>query len=331
MHTHDLGPWRHAHAFGIVDSANERRTALVVGLTAVTMVVEIVAGTVYGSMALLADGWHMGTHVAALSISVFAYRYARRHARDSRFTFGTGKVGVLGGFASAAALAVVAVLIGIESAQRLVTRVPIQFDQAILVAVIGLLVNLVSAFILRGRPSHSHGHDHDVAVHDSHAADHNLRAAYLHVVADALTSVLAIVALISGKFWGYDWLDPVIGIVGGALIARWSYGLLRDTSRILLDSAIDPELIASVRAAIEADSDNKVSDLHVWKVGPNDCAAIVSVVTHYPRPAEHYKELLTHLEGLAHVTVEVHLCASEPLDDAEGEPPGRMPEHGGPA
>jgi len=304
MHTHNLERWQHTHRFTVVDSSNERRTALVVGLTAVTMVVEVVAGLLYGSMALLADGWHMGTHVAALAISVVAYRQARLHADDRHFTFGTGKVGVLGGFASAVALAVVALFMGATSVERFFRPITIQFNHAILVAGIGLAVNLASAFVLGG----SHAHEATEHTGASHHHDHNLRAAYLHVVADALTSLLAIVALLAGKTLGYVWMDPAMGLVGGALIAWWSYGLVRDTSYILLDRVSDPDMLAAVRAAIETGSDDRVSDLHVWRVGPDKFAAIVSIVTDRPLPPEHYKRRLACCEELAHVTVEVHRC-----------------------
>jgi cation diffusion facilitator family transporter len=302
-----MAPWLHSHEFAAVDSGNERRITVVAAVTAVTMVVEIIAGLVCGSMALLADGWHMGTHVAALGISVFAYRYARRHAHDPRFTFGTGKVGVLGGFASAVALAVVALVMAGESVQRFFTRPVIYFDQAIVVAVAGLLVNLVSAALLRSGSAHEHfaGSDH------GHVHDHSLRAAYLHVAADALTSVLAIVALVLAKGLGYVRLDPLMGIVGGGMIARWSYGLLRDTGHILLDAAVERDLLQTMRSAVESGNADRVSDLHVWKVGPSDYAAIVSVVSDDPRPVQHYKELLADIEGLSHISVEVQECLGE--------------------
>lgn len=304
MHTRDLSQWLHCHDFAAVDSHNEGRISVVTALTAVTMVVEIVAGLIYGSMALLADGWHMGTHVAALGISVLAYRYARRHARDPRFTFGTGKVGVLGGFASAIALAVVALLMAGESVQRFLTRPVIHFDQAILVASAGLLVNLISAALLQAQ-THGGGSNHG-QVHD-----HNFRGAYLHVLADALTSVLAIGALTLGKVFGYVWLDPLMGLVGSVLIAAWSYGLLRDTGHILVDAVPDPGMLQSLRSAIESRSTDRVSDLHVWKVGPSDYAAIVSIVSDDPKPVEHYRRLLSHIEGISHLTVEVSRCQEE--------------------
>ena len=325
MHTKNIDPWKHTHEFASVDEGNERRTIVVVALTATMMVVEVAAGFIYGSMALLADGWHMGTHVAALGISAFAYRYARRHAADPCFTFGTGKVSVLGGFASAVALAVVALLMAAESLQRFFTRPAIRFDEAIFVAVVGLAVNLISAVVLgRGfvRANHSHGHSHSPGLpeharshadshgHPEHTHDHNLRAAYLHVIADAFTSVLAIIALTVGKFTGQVWLDPLMGIVGGAMIARWSYGLLRDTGRILLDAPVEKDLLRSVRSAIETGGDDRLSDLHVWKVGPNAYAAVVSVVTAHPQPPDHYRSLLAHLEELSHISVEVQRCST---------------------
>jgi cation diffusion facilitator family transporter len=306
MHTKNIDSWTHSHEFAVVDEGNERRTILVVLLTAATMLIEVVAGLWCNSMALLADGWHMGTHVAALAISVFAYRYARRHASDPRFTFGTGKVGVLGGFASAVSLAVIALLMAAESVERFFSRGTIRFDEAIVVAVFGLAVNVISALVLREGHSRSH-HSHDDS---DHTHDHNLRAAYFHVIADAFTSVLAIVALVVGKLLGHVWLDPLMGLVGGAMIARWSYGLVRDTGRILLDAAVEKELLQSVRSTIEAGNDNRVSDLHVWKVGPNSYAAIVSLVTENPQPPDYYKDLLAHIEGLSHVNVEVYRCSS---------------------
>jgi cation diffusion facilitator family transporter len=296
-------PYGHSHEFSKVDPKNETRTLTVVLLTAVTMVVEIAAGAYYGSMALLADGWHMGTHVLALAIAVFAYRIARRHARNSRFTFGTGKVGVLGGFASATTLAIVALLMVIESVHRLFDQSPIQFNQSILVAAIGLAVNLASALILeRG---HGHAHDHaEHAGHDhSHGHDLNLRAAYIHVVADALTSVLAIVALLAGKYAGLVWMDPLMGLVGAALIGRWSFGLLHDTGAILLDAAIDPKGVAAIREALGPEA--RITDLHVWKVGPDADAAIVSLVTDNPQPIDYYKKKLAGIPKLIHVTIEI--------------------------
>jgi len=309
MHIYNLHKWHHTHQFNIDEGRGERNTWRVILLTLFTMIIEIAAGVAFGSMALLADGWHMGTHVAALGITVFAYGYARRHADDPRYSFGTGKVGVLGGFASAIALALVALLMGVESTQRLFASRSIQFDEAIAVAVLGLVVNLASAFLLHGPDHHTHEHDSD---NEHQHYDHNLRAAYLHVLADAMTSLLAIIALLAGKAFGWIWLDAVMGIVGAIVITRWSYDLLRDTSEILLDSGVDLKTVSAVHSVIELDADNRVSDLHIWRVGPHHLAVIISIVTHYPKSPEHYKELLANFEELAHVAVEVNHCPGEP-------------------
>lgn len=312
MHIHSMDKWRHTHNFVSVHEKGERRTKQVLFLTVVTMVAEVIAGIVFGSMALLADGWHMGTHSAAFAITIFAYQYSKKHAEDRRFTFGTGKVSVLGGFASAVALAVVALVMAIESFLRFFDPRVIRFDEAIAVAVLGLSVNLVSAFLLAGHhdhgPDHHHGNDDD---HEHHH-DHNLRGAYLHVLADALTSILAIAALCFGKYLGWNWLDPMTGIVGAVLISRWSYGLLKDTSSILLDRNVDPEKTAVIKKTVEADVDNRVSDIHIWKVGPVDHAAMISIVTHFPKNPEHYKALLDGFNELTHLTVEVIPCVEPP-------------------
>lgn len=309
MHVHTLERLRHSHDFAIDHEEAEKSTTRVMILTATMMVVEIVAGAVYGSMALLADGWHMATHVAAFGIALFAYRYARSHADNPRFTFGTGKVSVLGGFASAVALAVVALVMALESVLRMLEPQAIQFNQAIGVAAAGLAVNLASGWMLRGGShGHDHGHGHGPA---SHHHDHNLRAAYLHVLADALTSMFAIVALVAGKFFGWVWLDPVMGLVGATVITRWSWGLMRETSRILLDGGADPRTREAIRSAIERNADNRVADLHVWYVGPQHLSAAVSVVTDHPAPPESYKDLLRDIPGLSHVLVEVNPCADE--------------------
>jgi len=306
MHTHTLQKWQHGHRFHCAPEEGERNTWRVIGLTLVVMIAEVAAGIAFGSMALLADGWHMGTHVAALGITVFAYAYARRHTDDPRYTFGTGKVGVLGGFASAVALAIVALLMAVESVQRLFASRVIQFNEAIIVAVLGLIVNLVCAYMLRGHDHHAHDGESEASHHD-----HNLRAAYLHVLADAMTSVLAIVALVAGKALGWIWMDAVMGIVGAVVITRWSYGLLRDTSKILLDSSVDRETVSAIRAAIEADADNRVSDLHVWRVGSHHLAAVLSIVTYSPKRPECYKALLARF-SVVHVTVEVNPCVGDP-------------------
>jgi len=273
------------------------------------MVVEISAGYLYGSMALLADGWHMGTHAVALGITAWAYFYARRHAKNPNYSFGTGKVGVLGGFSSAVVLALVALLMGVESVARLMDPNPIRFNEAILVAFIGLAVNVVSALLLQEK-SHHHADEHHHGHHD-----HNLRAAYLHVIADALTSLLAIVALFSGKALGWIWMDPVMGIVGAVIISRWAYGLLKDTGKVLLDRDVNHAVIAEIRNIIEADSDNRLADVHVWRVGASHLAVILSVVTHFPKPPQHYKDLLADLNEISHITVEVIGADSPPCLD----------------
>ncbi len=309
MHTHNLDAWRHSHDFAVIHEQGERLTRYVLIMTAVTMVVEIIAGIAFGSMALLADGWHMGTHVAAFLIAIFAYRYARKHQHTSRFAFGTGKVTVLGGFASSIALFVVALVMAVESLQRIVNPQTIHFNEAIGVALLGLLVNAVCAFILQGHHDHDHANAHD---DDHHHHDHNLKAAYFHVLADALTSILAIVALVFGKIFGWNWLDPLMGMVGALVITRWSLGLLKETSPILLDESIAEDTKLLIRAALESDSDNRICDLHLWKVGPDDYAAIISLVTHYPKPVAHYKNLLSSVQHLSHITVEIHQCTGEP-------------------
>lgn len=305
MHTHDLTPWQHDHTFG-QDRVRrgERRTQLVIGLTAATMAVEITAGVVFGSMALLADGLHMASHAVALVIAAAAYLYARRHAGDERYSFGTGKVNALGGYTGAVLLGVFALVMAAESAQRLLHPVAIAFDQAILVAVVGLLVNAASVFILGGHGDDGHGHEHDGHAH----GDHNLRAAYLHVLADALTSVLAIGALLAAKYLAWGWMDPTMGLVGAVLVGRWSWGLVRDSSRVLLDRQAPARVRAAVVEAVEHGAPaDRVADLHVWAIGPEVYAGEVSVVSHDPREPEEYKRRLSQA-GLAHATVEVHRC-----------------------
>jgi cation diffusion facilitator family transporter len=303
MHSHTLDDWRHEHVFlGTAHDRNERRTWFVVGLTAAMMVVEVAGGTIFGSMALLADGWHMSTHAGALAIAAFAYRFARRHARDPRFAFGTGKLGDLAGFASAVVLALIALAIGYESAMRLLQPVPIHYAEATAIAVVGLLVNLLSAWMLGA--GHDHDHDHEDHAHDH---DHNLRAAFWHVMADALTSVLAILGLLSAWSYGWSWADPVIGIVGALVIAQWSWRLIRDAGAVLLDAASDPRLNEDIRRHLET-GDDRIADLHVWRVGPGHYAAIVSLVSDAPLSVEAYKAKLADLARLSHVTVEVHRC-----------------------
>ncbi len=304
----------HDHVFLGQDHArNERRIWLVIALTAVMMVVEIAAGTVYGSMALVADGWHMSTHASALLISALAYLFARKQARNPRFTFGTGKLGDLAGFASAIILAMIALLMGWESFLRITSPVPISFSQAIAVAVIGLAVNLVSAWMLSGSSGHHHGHGHDHHHGHDHGhhghADNNIRSAYMHVIADALTSVLAIAALTFGSLYGWLWLDPLMGIVGALIIAQWSWGLMKSSGAVLLDVLSEGETLPDeIRGAIEGDGD-RITDLHVWQVGPGHHAAIVAVLTPQPRDTAFYKERLSSLDELSHVTVEVTRAA----------------------
>jgi cation diffusion facilitator family transporter len=302
MHMNEISNWQHTHTFGTDEyRPGERRTRWVIVLTFSMMVVEITSGIAFGSMALLADGWHMATHAAALGIAAFAYWYARRRAHDRRYSFGTGKISALGGFGSAVSLAVVALLVLAESAGRLASPVTIRFNEAIGVAVVGLLVNLLSALLLRDR-------EHEEEQGRSHHHDHNLRGAYLHVLADAFTSILAIGALTAGKFLGWTWMDSITGILGSIVIARWSLGLLKDTSAVLLDAEVADGRRQEIQEAVEKDVDNRVADLHLWRVGPRHLAAIVSIVTHEPQEPSHYKELLRKFDDLAHVTIEVHRC-----------------------
>lgn len=312
MHIHTLDQWQHTHDFLVDQKQAERNTQIVMLITAVTMVVEIIAGTVFGSMALLADGWHMATHVAAFGITVFAYRYARQHANDDQYTFGTGKVSVLGGFASAVALAVIAFVMAFESVERFLQPQGIQFNEALGVACLGLVVNLVSAWLLHGEHAHGHDHSHHGEHAHHHHEDHNLKAAYIHVLADALTSVLAIFALFAGKFLGWIWLDAAMGLVGAGVITKWAYDLVSETSAILLDGGIDKHIKVEIVSTIENDADNRVVDLHVWRVSQDHLSATVSLVTHYPQKPDYYKHLLSHISSLSHVLVEVNPCHGEP-------------------
>lgn len=333
-------PLTHDHVFlGQDHRRNERRVWWVIALTAGMMVVEIIAGNLYGSMALVADGWHMSTHAGAMLITALAYGYARRQARNPRFTFGTGKLGELAGFASAIVLALIALIIGWDSLARLVDPVPIRFDEAIAIAAAGLLVNLVSAWLLKDDHGHAHGHgghghdrdhdhghghghDHDHGHAHSHASpshayvpaaahahpqrshDNNLRSAYVHVLADALTSVLAIAALLAGRSYGWLWADPAMGVVGALVIARWSWGLIRDSGTVLLDATPQSgKMRRDIEQALDA-GDGEIADLHVWQVGPGHYAAIVSLVTRHPRDSAFYKAKLAHIAGLSHLTVE---------------------------
>ncbi|MFM2063425.1 MAG: hypothetical protein RLZZ507_3095 [Cyanobacteriota bacterium] len=320
MHIHTLEQWQHSHDFSVNQNQAERNTKIVMLLTALTMVAEIVAGVIFGSMALLADGWHMATHVAAFGITIFAYQYARNNANNPKYTFGTGKVSVLGGFASAVALAVIAFVMGIESLGRFFQPQNIQFNEAIGVAIIGLVVNIASAFLLQDHHHHDHEDDHHHHDHHDHHdhQDHNLRAAYIHVLADALTSVFAIIALFAGKFLGWVWMDAAMGFVGAAVIAKWSYGLVRDTGSILLDGTVDKQTKLAIVNTIEENADNRITDLHIWYVGQHHLAATISLVTHYPQTPEYYKNLLKDIPSLAHVSVEVNHCHGEPCVDIHG-------------
>ena len=301
MHTHSVKQWQHRHDRLSDTHRSETNTRRVVVIAFCMMVVEIGAGWLYGSMALLADGWHMGTHVAALGIALYAYRYARMHQYDRRYSFGTGKVKVLGGFTGAIVLIFVAGFMAWESVNRLFVPEIIQFDEAIGVAVLGLVVNVVSASMLK---DHHH--------HDGHQHDPNMRAAYLHVLTDALTSVLAIVALGLGKVVGWSWMDPLMGVVGAVIIVRWTYGLLRDTTSILLDSAQDPDKVEALRATIEEVGDCMVVDLHLWRIEASQYAVICSLVTHNPRSPDYYKERISAVVEGAHITVEVNRCEAAP-------------------
>jgi cation diffusion facilitator family transporter len=295
----------HDHVFGQDrPTAHERRTVIVVVLTAVTMVVEIAAGMVYGSMALLADGLHMASHAVALGIAAFAYRYSRQHAADPRFSFGTGKIGALAGYSGAVLLGLFALGMAFESLGRFVNPVAIAIDQALVVAVLGLLVNGVSVLILglKGQDDNNHGDDGD---QDHHRHDHNLRSAYFHVLADALTSVLAIAALLAAKFAGMTWLDALMGIVGALLVTKWSAGLLLQSGRVLLDRQAPGRVLDGIRAEIERLPDTAVADLHVWSIGTGKRAAIIAVETGTPLELDEYRRLLPSNFDLVHVTIEV--------------------------
>lgn len=314
--------------FSTQNSAGERNTAYVLVLTIVTMLAEIIAGTVYGSMALLADGWHMGTHAAAFMITLFAYRYARKHANSAEFSYGTGKVSVLGGYTSAIALGLVALVMLAESGVRIFNPHEIHFNEAILVAIIGLIVNVVSVFLLKDHHGHDHRHSHSHSdshahghchhEHDGHKAtshdekhhghDHNLRAAYFHVLADALTSMLAIAALLMGKYFGLTWLDPVMGIVGALIISRWAWGLLKQTGPVLLDASIEQTYMQQIKHAITQESAQLI-DLHVWKISADHYAASMVIGVESAKDAGYFRQKLSHFERLSHVTIEVNPVA----------------------
>ena len=311
MHKHNIEDWSHDHTFAQDQRRpGESRTLIVIGITAAMMLVELFAGVLYGSMALLADGLYMASHAVALSITAFAYIYARRNAHNAIYSFGTGKVNALGGFTGAILLAIFALFMGFESVLRLINPVEIVFNQAIVVAVLGLIVNGVCVFILGGG-GHSHSHHHG----DAHAHHHdlNLKSAYLHVIADALTSVLAIFALLAAKYFGLVWMDPLMGIVGAILIARWSYGLLGTTSAVLLDRQAPNSLREKVRNVIEADNDSRVVDLHIWSIGPEIYSAQIALVAHQPLAPTQYKDLIPSYLGLVHVSIEINTCAEKEI------------------
>lgn len=318
MHTHSIEGFRHTHVFlGEAHARNERKTWTVIAICAAMMVAEIVGGVWFGSVALIADGLHMSTHAGALLIAALAYTYSRQYAGDERFVFGTGKLGDLAAFASAVALAMIALLIGYESLNRLFNPVSIAFNQAIPIAVVGLGINLLSAYLLRDDQHHRHGHSHDHQQgDDAHSRppgvyhrDHNLRAAFVHVMADAAVSVLVIIGLVAGRQFGWIWMDPVMGLIATIVIMSWSWSLVRAAGAVLIDVSSDPALSAKIVARLEQCGD-RISDLHLWRVGPGHMAAIVSVVSDHPETSSAYKKRISDLPGLSHLTIEVERCPS---------------------
>ncbi len=334
MRESDAASLLHSHSFLAEGHASsERRTWAVIVLCTAMMIAEIVGGLLFGSIALVADGMHMSTHAGALMLAALAYTYARRHTDDPRFSFGTGKLGDLAGFTSAVILAMIALLIGYEAVSRLFVPIPIHFNEAIAIAVLGLAVNVASAWLLGGghgdaqhhahhhhghahhdehdhdhEHGHAHGHDHGHDHHHAHAdvgRDNNMRAAVVHVLADAAVSVLVILGLLLARAFGWLWIDPLVGIVGACVIASWSYGLIRDTGAILLDMSPDRTLAAKLRRIIEEDGD-MIADLHIWRLGPGHLGAILCVATPHARAPAHYRERLADFPSLSHLTVEVH-------------------------
>ena len=313
MHSQSMDEYRHSHIFlGDTHERNERKTWAVIAICTAMMLAEIVGGWWFGSVALIADGLHMSTHAGALLIAALAYTCSRLYANDARLTFGTGKFGDLAAFTSAIALAMIALLIGYESADRLVHPVHIAFNQAIPIAVVGLGVNLLSAYLLRDDHDHHHGHVHEHDHPHAHHVhrDHNLRAAFVHVMADAAVSVLVIFGLVAGRQFGWLWMDPIMGLVATIVILSWSWTLIRSAGLILLDVCPDPSLSRKIAARLEQGSD-RVSDLHLWRLGPGHLGAVISIVSHDPRTPEQYKKRLSGLPGLSHVTIEVVRCAGE--------------------
>ena len=322
MHRHTIDNWTHDHVFlGENHARNERRTFLVVGITIAMMIAEIAGGSLFGSMALLADGWHMSTHAVAIGIAAVAYRFARSHAHDPRFTFGTGKFGELAAFTSAVVLAMVALGITYESVMRIASPQPIAYGEAIGIAVLGLAVNLLCAWLLRDDHHHGHAHAHDHDDHDddhhdhhdhdhhkvAHGGDNNMRAAYVHVLADAATSVLAITALLLARSFGWLWIDLLVGIIGATVIASWAIGLMRDSGSVLIDIVPKGSQADTIRKHLEINGD-RVSDLHLWQIGPGHQSAVISIVTDDPQPPAFYKARLSGVRSLSHITVEVSQC-----------------------
>ena len=309
MHTKDISPYQHSHIFSLTEGKAERRTFWVVVLTLAMMSVEIIAGWLYHSMALLADGWHMSTHALALTISLLAFIFARRHASDRSYTFGTWKLEVLGGFTSGIILGFVGLFMGYVSIIRFFQPLEIKYNEAILIAVIGLAVNVLSMLLLNiKKEGHHHEHDdHDHGHHHEHE-NLNMKAAYIHVLADAMTSVFAIFALLGGKLMGWNWLDPMMGIAGAFLVIRWTYSLLKETGVILLDKEVGDSVSGKIKKLIESDSDTRISDLHVWKVGMNKYACIVSIIASNPRDLKYYKDILGAQSEIVHLTVEISKC-----------------------
>lgn len=313
MHNEQIELWQHHHLFNVDKKAIEKRTLIVVIITFITMIAEILFGWISNSMALLADGWHMGTHTFALGISLIAYIMARKYAKDETFTFGTWKIEILGAYTSAIVLGIVGLIMIYSSVERIINPLNIYYNQALFVAILGLLVNLVCAIILNSSGhAHEHAHHHHGEDEHSHSKhDHedlNLKSAYLHVVADAMTSVLAIIALLGAKYFNFIWLDPFMGIVGAGLIIRWSFSLLKDTGGILLEREIDNPIAEEIKTEIESDGDSKICDLHIWKVAQNKYACIVSLVTARNYSIEAYKARLNKIHELTHVTIEVNEC-----------------------
>ena len=332
MHTESIAQWQHTHIFGQDRiRSGEKRTLAVIIITCLMMVVEIVTGLAFGSMALFADGIHMGSHMVGLGISFLAYIYARKHAHDQKFSFGTGKVNALAGYSSAIFLVIIALFMGYESINRFIHPVTIEYNQAILVAVIGLVVNGSSMLILGEKEhtltqsdeldhAHNHAeyehepeHDHDPTPdHSEHThakgADHNLKAAYLHVLTDALTSILAIIALLGAKYFKLNWMDPFMGVVGAFLVIQWSIGLLQGTSKVLLDHQIRLDIQKRIIGILESYKDTKVTDLHIWSIGPGIYSSEIGIVTKYPESPNKYKALIPQDSGVVHTTIEVHQC-----------------------